>query len=911
MIKKCAVDASNLAFIEWLQERYLVDKSSVDESWVEYFKQDENLNKSSFRSAQLRVSAFPGASLQARERAAGDDVAYRVVEAFRSYGHTAAKLDPLAIKGVQIEPYLLNLINSKLEGQIECNGLLGLKSSTYSQLIEKASSIYSGTLAYEFRHVSNKLEEDWLYNIIEGPQDTTSSDERKKFLLDITEASMFEEFLHSRFPGAKRFSIEGAEAYVASIEFITNYLSVTYQVNEIVLGMAHRGRLCTLTKVLKVPYRFMFAKFHGVSEIPEELNLPSDVKYHMGASVDRNNIQGYTIHLSLLPNPSHLEAVNSVVLGKTRAKQKMFGKNAVPILIHGDASFSGQGSAVYEALALSGLNGYKVDGTIHIVINNQIGFTANPEDSRSTKYCTDIAKSICAPIIHVNGDDIEAVIRATRIACDYRERFKKDVVIDLVCYRKYGHNEGDEPKFTQPLMYDVIQKKKTVSELYSEILISNGVISNEDFNNIKSEISDLFTKEFEASKNYKPQDVDWFKGAIWNKFVSVNSNAFADNSTGVDVAKLKELGACISKAPQNFNLNAKVDRQLESRRGMFESGEYLDWGAGEALAFASLLDEGFNVRLTGQDSKRGTFSHRHAVLFDQINQSEYIPLNNIKANQKAYFEVHSSNLSEFGVLGFEYGYSITDPNTLTIWEAQFGDFANGAQTIIDQYIASGEAKWLRSTGLVMLLPHAYEGQGPEHSSARLERFLQLAACNNMQVVNCTTPASLFHSIRRQVHRNYRIPLVVMSPKSLLRHKAAVSSMTEMGFGTLFSPVIPDPIVSSAQKVVFCSGKIYYDLLEQRSNRTDIALIRLEQLYPFPEKAVAEQLLKYKDKSQIIWCQEEHRNMGAYSFIREKFNDLLKKDIVYIGRDESSSPAAGYSSRHVAEQKMIMEELFGN
>ncbi|MCL4137593.1 UNVERIFIED_CONTAM: hypothetical protein GTU68_062515 [Idotea baltica] len=625
--------------------------------------------------------------------------------------------------------------------------------------------------------------------------------------------------------------------------------------------------------------------------------------------------------MSLTPNPSHLEVVNPVVLGKVRAKQDMRGDEGrdqvLGILLHGDAAFAGQGT-VMEALSLSQLEGYRTGGTVHVVTNNQIGFTTNPCDSRSSRYSTDIAKFIGAPILHVNGDDAEAVVYAAKMAAEYRAQFKKDVVIDIVGYRKYGHNEGDEPMFTQPKMYSIIKKKKNPAEVYGAKLIADGLITDVEFKKIKADFKGFLDKEFEISKDYRADKADWLEGK-WSELSPADSGR-TEVETGVDLKTLKELGAKLAEVPADFKVNSKIAKQLDNKKQLIESGEGLDWALGEALAYASLLKEGRNVRITGQDAKRGTFSHRHAVLFDQETEKEHTMLNNLFDGQKNLFEVHNSNLSEFAVLGFEYGYSFTDPKTLTIWEGQFGDFANGAQVIIDQFISSAEAKWLRMSGLTLLLPHGYEGQGPEHSSARLERFLQLCASDNMQVVNCTTPASFFHVMRRQLARDFRKPLIVMSPKSLLRHKKAVSSLEDMKSGTSFKPVIGEieKLVGDAKvrKVIVCSGKVYYDLLERRTaeKTSDIAIVRMEQIYPFPAIELSKELAKYPN-AEIVWCQEEQKNMGAFFFVEPRIEQTLAAikhkcaRATYVGRGTSASPAVGYMKLHVRELEKFMTEAF--
>jgi 2-oxoglutarate dehydrogenase E1 component len=770
-------------------------------------------------------------------------------------------------------------------------------------------------------HLENPEERLWIQQKLEtyGKDFDLTKEEKQAALFDLIEAEAFENYLHTKFPGTKRFSIEGGEGAITAMEH-TIKESVKYGIREVIIGMAHRGRLNTLTKVMGKPYHAMLSEFKGELAYPSTMDIPGDVKYHLGTSSDVE-IDNHKIHLSLTANPSHLEVVNSVVLGKVRAKQDQRSdkdrREVLGILIHGDAAFAGQGS-VPETLYLSQLNGYHTGGTIHIIINNQIGFTTNPRDARSSRYCTDALKSINSPIFHVNGEDAEAVVYATKFACEYRAKFKKDIAIDIVCYRKYGHNEGDEPFFTQPIMYQAIEKHDSPDIVYLKKLIAEGTVTQETYDDYKKKFKDFLDKEYQISQNYKPTQADWLQGK-WGNFEQADINR-NEEKTGVKIVNLKKLGLKLSEYSSTFNINPKIERQLLIKRKMFETGKDIDWGTAEALAFATLIADGYNIRMTGQDVKRGTFSHRHAVLFDQKTENEYIPLNNLLDNQKNFLEIYNSNLSEFGVLGFEYGYSFTEPNTLTVWEAQFGDFANGAQVIIDQYIASGEAKWLRMNGLVLLLPHGYEGQGPEHSSARLERFLQLCAKDNIQVVNCSTPASYFHVLRRQLCRSFRKPLVVMSPKSLLRHKSVVSNLKDMDQNTTFKPVLDEAeeLVSPSKinKVIICSGKIYYDILDRRQELKlkDTAIIRMEQLYPFPSSDLANVLSKYNN-AEIIWCQEEHENMGAFYFVEPRIEKVLKqikhscKRARYVGRARSASPAVGYMKLHQIEHKKLIDEVF--
>ncbi|MFI4984083.1 MAG: 2-oxoglutarate dehydrogenase E1 component [Rickettsiales bacterium] len=935
---------SNAVFIEELYNRYIQDPNSVDENWRQYFK-ELNDNSQDIQNAVKgapwspytnRIIGFADktsevATPKAPGTASKEDLANclkasSLISAFRTYGHMGVNLDPLGLNPPRYHSELdfeaHGFEESDLDKIIHLDGNFGVESASLRDLLHHLSSIYSSRIGAEYMHIESAEERQWIQRILEATAGTVSvtNEEKQKALQDILEAEMFENYLHTKFPGTKRFSVEGLENSISAIEVVIHE-SVNLGVREFVFGMAHRGRLNTLTKIMKKPYHAMFSEFKGEMAIPEELGMPGDVKYHLGTSSDIS-VNGTTVHMSLTPNPSHLEVVNSVVLGRVRAKQDLTSDTnraqVLGILLHGDAAFAGQGS-VMEALSLSQLTAYHTGGTIHIITNNQVGFTTNPQDSRSTTYSSDIAKFISVPIFHVNGDDAEAVVYVSKLAAEYRAKFKKDIVIDIVGYRKYGHNEGDEPFFTQPIMYNVIKTKDTPPDHFAKKLVGEGFIAQDAYDKMKADFKALLDSEFEKSLSYKPNKADWL-ASNWSGFEPSKIDR-QEEVTGVKLAKLKELGMKLCEYPNGFDVNPKIARQLDAKREMIKTGEGIDWGTGEALAFATLIDEGFNIRMSGQDVKRGTFSHRHAVLFDQHTEEQYTPLNNLSPNPKAKLEIYNSNLSEFAVLGFEYGYSYTDPLSLTIWEAQFGDFANGAQVVIDQYVTSGEAKWLRMNGLVMLLPHGYEGQGPEHSSARLERFLQLCAKDNMQVLNCTTPASIYHALRRQQHRKFRKPLVVMSPKSLLRHKLAVSSLDEMSEGTTFKPVLAevdklDP--KKVKKVIICSGKVYYDLYEKRQElaRKDIAILRMEQLYPFPTIALGLELAKYTD-AQVFWCQEEHENMGGYYFIEPRLEKVLKAinhkypRAHYIGRERSASPAVGYMKLHLQELKKLMDAVYSS
>jgi 2-oxoglutarate dehydrogenase E1 component len=915
-------ELDNVLFLESLYSKFLQDPLSVDPSWHEFFANyhgnillpgETNYSGSQLsRSSAQLTDKFDAIVL----------IAYKLVEAYRRFGHTAIEYDPLSLQHAkpqaELELQHFDISVDWNEHIAPVNGLPEICHGTLNQLLDKLKHIYANRIGLEFYHLESYDERQWLQNYLEHKkiEYTVNAKDRIKALHDVTQTEQFENYLHKKFPGAKRFSAEGAEVVIAAVNFISESCMAT-GAEEIVLAMAHRGRLSTLTGVMGKPYRALFAEFAGSTVLPENFSIPGDVKYHMGYSTDKT-INGKNLHLSLLPNPSHLELVNSVALGKARAKQDLLGDidctKVVGLHIHGDAAFAGQGS-VPEALALSQLNAFHTGGTIHLIINNQIGFTTNPVDARGGRYCSDIAKSISCPIFHINGGDVDAVLFACQLAVEYRQRFKKDVVLDIVCYRKYGHNEGDEPMFTQPKMYLAVTKQTLLSKNYGDKLLNEKVLDREAVSYIKSEIVQKLDNEFILSQGYKNTEVDWLQ-SVWKGFEPPTRGAIEEQPiTGVALKILEELTVLLSRLPDKFNVNSKILRQLEARVTAVKKAEPFDWGTGEVLAMATLLAEGFNIRMSGQDAQRGTFSHRHSVLTDQSNENSYCPLASIGTPGKV--QIYNSNLSELAVLGFEYGYSITRPDTLSIWEAQFGDFANGAQMIIDQYIASAEAKWLRMSGLVLLLPHGYEGQGPEHSSARLERYLQLCAVDNIQVVNCSTPASFFHVLRRQMHRKFKKPLIVMTPKSLLRKP--LSTIHDLKEGTSFEPVIDEMYLSDHRaitRIILCSGKVYYDLLEKRNSLklVNVALVRLEQLYPFPTKKVAELFEKY-ERAEIIWCQEEHKNMGAYTFVYHKIKYSAaqvghgSKEIYYVGREESASPSTGYSKTHLAEREIYLDRAF--
>ncbi len=938
--------SANSAFVEELYARYLADPSSVDPEWARFFADlsddapsvAKELSGASWAPSVARVigngNGQPAATVdEPRAESPAGDIraatsdsiqALMLIRSHRVRGHLYSKLDPLGLEKpaphTELDPASYGFTAADSEREIYLhNRFLGLERAKLREIVQALRETYCGAIGVEYMHITSAEEKLWIQDRIEGIHNRTEFTGRGKtaILERLTEAEGLEKFLHVRYPGTKRFGLDGGEALIPALEQILKRGS-QMGVEEVVVGMPHRGRLNVLAHVLNKPYSAIFAEFQGASNKPEEVQGSGDVKYHLGTSADRE-FDGAVIHLSLAANPSHLEAVNPVVAGKVRAKQRQRGdkerRHVLGILMHGDAAFAGQG-IVAETFELSDIRGYRTGGTIHVVVNNQIGFTTNPAATRNSRYPTDIAKATEAPIFHVNGDDVEAVIHATRIATEFRQAFRKDVVIDMWCYRRFGHNEGDEPAFTQPLMYQAIARHPAVRQVYADKLIDEGSLSTAEVEAIETDCRRRLDEGFEASKGYKPNKADWLEGE-WSEMSTAPTVEERRGKTDVPIERLREIGEALVTVPGDFNLNPKLERILNSRRRMIETGEGIDWAMGEALAFGTSLTEGTMVRLSGQDCGRGTFSQRHAVLTDQETELKHISLSTLGPDQ-ARFVVRDSPLSEVAVLGFEYGMSLADPNILVLWEAQFGDFSNGAQFIIDQFISSGESKWLRMSGLVMLLPHGYEGQGPEHSSARLERYLQLCGEDNIQVANITTPANYFHALRRQNHRNFRKPLIVMTPKSLLRHKLCVSTLADMGPGSTFRRVLPDPggigADATVRRVVLCSGKVYYDLLAERTERgvDDVALIRVEQLYPFPVISLGAELARFPN-AEVVWCQEEPRNMGAWTFVDRRLEELLGRIEQtaqrprYVGRAEAAAPATGLNSKHVAEQKKLIDE----
>ena len=955
----------NATFIEELYEQYKKNPASVDPSWRSFFDSmdeaptangagptwaEKGAPPANGESKELYLDAFgaafpehkdikakveerlpPGATQQDVRKATLDSIrAIMLIRAYRVRGHLAAHLDPLELEErppqPELEPETYGFGPDDMDRQIYIDFVLGLEQATLSEILDILRRTYCSTIGVEFMHISDPEQKGWIQERIEGlgKEVAFTPQGRKAILNKLIEAEGFEKFCSVKFTGTKRFGLEGAESLIPAMEQIIKR-GGNLGAKDIVLGMPHRGRLNVLANVMSKPYRAIFHEFRGGSSTPDEISGSGDVKYHLGASSDRE-FDGNKVHLSLTANPSHLEAVDPVVLGKARAKQAQNHDReritAIPVLLHGDAAFAGQG-IVAECFGLMGLKGHRAGGTIHIIVNNQIGFTTSPIYARSSPYPSDVAKTVEAPIFHVNGDDPEAVVHVTKIATEFRQKFMKDVVVDIFCYRRHGHNEGDEPAFTQPLMYKKIKSHPTTLEIYSKKLIDEGLITSGEYDEMHGAFTARLEGELESAGSYRANKADWLDG-YWSGLAEAEGDD-RRGQTAVEMAVLKEVGYGISKAPNDFNLHRTIARQLDQKRKAVDEGGPLDWATAEALAFGTLLVEGYPVRLSGQDSGRGTFSQRHSVLVDQVTEDRYVPLNNIRDGQAEY-EVVDSMLSEAAVLGFEYGYSLAEPRCLVLWEAQFGDFANGAQVIIDQFIASAERKWLRMSGLVMLLPHGYEGQGPEHSSARLERYLQLCAEDNLQVANCTTPANYFHILRRQIHRNFRKPLIIMTPKSLLRHKRAISRLDELGPGSSFHRVLWDdahrdpesPIKlkpdDQIKRVVLCSGKVYYDLYEERERRgvDNIVILRVEQLYPVPAKSLMTELQRYP-KADFVWCQEEPKNMGSWGFIEGNLEWVLNRIGAenprprYVGRAATASTATGLMSRHLAELQAFLDE----
>ncbi|RVU07535.1 2-oxoglutarate dehydrogenase E1 component [Novosphingobium umbonatum] len=869
------------------------------------------------------------------EEAASDAIRVQLlIRTYRVRGHLAADLDPLGLNQRDLPADLTaeyyGFTGAALDRKVFLGGTLGLQWATVKEVVAILRANYCGKVGLEYMHIADLEERKFLQDRMEGADKHIefSAEGKKAILSAVVRGEQYEKFCGKKWVGTKRFGLDGGESMIPALEAVIKY-GGQLGVKEIVYGMAHRGRLNVLANVMAKPYKVIFHEFSGGTANPEDVGGSGDVKYHLGTSTDRE-FDGIKVHMSLMPNPSHLETVDPVVLGKVRAYQVLRDdigddigpgakhKQVLPVLIHGDAAFAGQG-IVWECFGLSGVKGYNTGGCLHFIINNQIGFTTSPKFSRGSPYPSDVAKGNQTPVLHVNGDDPEAVTFACKLAIDYRQTFGRDIVIDMWCYRRFGHNEGDEPGFTQPLMYAKIRQHKPVSELYAERLQREGVIDAAYLADQVSGFNAHLEEHFEAAKTYKANQADWF-GGRWSGFNQPMDpeTARRNVATGIEQKLFDSLGRTLTTVPDDLTIHKTLGRVIDAKREMFNSGEGFDWATAEALAFGSLLSEGYSVRLSGQDSGRGTFSHRHAVWVDQNTERKFVPLTTIPHGQ---FEVYDSTLSEYGVLGFEYGYASADPKTLVLWEAQFGDFANGAQIMIDQYIASSESKWLRANGLVMLLPHGYEGQGPEHSSARLERYLQLCAEDNMQVCNITSPANYFHILRRQMHRPFRKPLIIMAPKSLLRHPLAKSKAEDFVGEGHFMRILSDPNGSAdkeTKRVILCTGKVAYDLLEARdaAEIKDTQIIRIEQIYPFPGEPLAKRLAAMPNLEEVVWCQEEPKNNGSWFFVEPLIEDVLTeaKSKVgrarYAGRHASASPATGSAKRHTLEQKSLVADALG-
>jgi len=960
------LSGTNAAFVEDLYARFQTDPQSVDAEWRTFFSSLGDASADVLRENQgaswgrtdwpmpangEMVSAIDGnwpaadektirTKLQAQVPAASEEEirastldsvrAIMMIRAYRIRGHLDANLDPLALRTEshhpELNPESYGFGPEDFDRPIFLDFVLGLETATIREMLAILRRTYCGTFAVEFMHVSDPEEKAWIQERIEGrDKEISFTREGRLAILDkLIHAEGFEKFVAVKYTGTKRFGLDGAEATIPALEQIIKR-GGALGAKEIVIGMPHRGRLNVLTNVMGKPYQAIFHEFYGGSANPEDVEGSGDVKYHLGASSDRE-FDGNKVHLSLTANPSHLEIVDPVVLGKARAKQDQYHDrergSVIPLLLHGDAAFAGQG-VVAECLGLSGLKGHRTGGSVHFIVNNQIGFTTAPHNSRSSPYPSDMAKMVGAPIFHVNGDDPEAVVHAAKVAIEFRQKFGKPVVVDMFCYRRFGHNEGDDPSLTQPLMYKKIGTQPTTLEIYAQRLIDEGLLTREEVDERMAAFRAQLDTDLAAAKSFRPNKADWLDGR-WSGLAPAQGDA-RRGETAVEMDKLVGIGKKLTEVPEGFHVHKTLKRLLTNRRKMIDGEAPVDWGMAEHLAYGSLLNEGFGVRLVGQDSERGTFVHRHAVLNDQENEDKFVPLNSVTENG-AEFEVINSMLSENAVLGFEYGYSLAEPSSLVLWEGQFGDFANGAQVVIDQFISSGERKWLRMSGLVMLLPHGYEGQGPEHSSARLERYLQLCAEDNMQVANCTTPANYFHILRRQMHRNFRKPLIIMTPKSLLRHKRAVSTLNEFSAESSFHRLLWDDAEMLAdqkiklvedkkiRRVVLCTGKVYFDLYQEREEREidDVYLLRVEQLYPFPARALIKELGRFPD-AEFVWCQEEPKNMGAWFFAEPNIEWVLshigarKRRAKYAGRPAAASPATGLMSKHLQELNQLLSE----
>ncbi len=950
------------AFVETLYAKFTADPASVESGWRTFFEGLEGSAQGpSWESARWPLTTTddltaaldptqmepapkpakgggkPAPAAAAPAPVSKDEIAKAAADAIRAQllirtyrvrGHLAANLDPLGLSKREMPEDLKTeyhgFSDADIDRKVYLGGTMGFEWATIRELVDTLRKNYCGNVGLEYMHIADVEERRFLQERMEGQDKAIefSVDGKKAILNKVIEAEQWEKFLGKKYVGTKRFGLDGGESMIPALESVIKY-GGQMGVREIVIGMAHRGRLNVLANVMAKPLRVIFHEFAGGSANPDDIGGSGDVKYHLGTSTDRE-FDGHKVHMSLVANPSHLEAADPVVLGKTRAIQTLNNDlkdhvASLPVLIHGDAAFAGQG-IVWECLGFSGIRGYNTGGCVHFIINNQVGFTTSPQFARSSPYPSDVAKGVQAPVFHVNGDDPEAVTFATKMAMEFRQKFHRDIVIDMWCYRRFGHNEGDEPSFTQPLMYDIIRKHPGVSSVYGNRLIKEGVIDQPWIDENVKQLTLRLEGEFEAGASYKPNKADWF-GGRWSGLGAPTDPASARRNieTGLSQKLFDSLGRTLTTVPDSVKIHKTLARVLDAKREMFKSGKGFDWATGEALAFGGLLSEGYGVRLSGQDSGRGTFSQRHAVWVDQTDEHKYVPLQEIEHGN---FEVLDSPLSEYGVLGFEYGYALADPKTLVLWEAQFGDFVNGAQIMIDQFITSGESKWLRANGLVMLLPHGYEGQGPEHSSARPERFLQSCADDNIQVANCTSPANYFHLLRRQMHRNFRKPLIVMTPKSLLRHKLAVSNAEDFQGDSHFRRLLSDTNGAAdvdTKRLVLCTGKVAYDLIEARDAHgdTDTQIVRVEQLYPFPGNPIAERVAKMPNLEEVVWAQEEPKNNGYWFFVEPLIEEALAsvnspvKRARYAGRNASASPATGLMKRHQTEQGALVADALGH
>ena len=958
IFEKTSFLGGNSSFIKELYLKYLNNPKSIPRSWVEFFDgldEDQEVIKKEIlgpswiprKNNNIKNNLLERDLAEDKQVSIGDTSilkdnyekekeqsvqAIAMIRAYRIRGHLIANLDPLEMMERkyldELHPADHGFKKEDYNKKIYLGEYMDRNYATINEIISFLKKTYCSTIGAEYMHIADPTEKTWFRVRMEKEENQIkfTSNGKKAILNKLIQAEGFEKFLAIKFVGTKRFGIDGGEALIPALEQIIK-CGGQLGVKEVKIGMPHRGRLNVLANLLQKSYKRIFNEFAGEFD-SSSIDSAGDVKYHLGASSDRE-FDGNLVHISLTNNPSHLEAVNPVVLGQTRAKQ-FFHKDkkrqqVVPILIHGDAAFAGQG-VVAECFAMSGLPGHNTGGTIHIIVNNQIGFTTNPRFARSSPYPSDLAKMVQAPILHVNGDDPEAVVHCARIATEFRQKFNRDIVLDMICYRRWGHNESDEPFFTQPLMYKKIRHHPTTLNIYGNKLIKERTITHDEFGNMKMEFKNLLEEQFKTAKEYKPK-LEWYEGT-WSRF-KPEKGKDKRGVTGVSLDKIKKIGEKLTIIPKDFDIHPKIKKVFENKKKMFLTGMNFDWATAEQLAFGTLLDEGYPVRLSGQDSGRGTFSQRHSVLHSQTDGTHYTPLNNVSKKQKRY-EVIDSLLSELAVLGFEYGYALSEPTTLVIWEAQYGDFANGAQVVIDQFITSGERKWEIANGLVLLLPHGYEGQGPEHSSGRLERFLQSCALENIQVMNCTTPANYFHALRRQIHRSFRKPLIIMTPKSLLRNKRCVSNIEDFSNKNSFHRVLTDHADlkeygliklkkdKDIKKVVMCSGKVYFDLIEARekTKNDQVYMIRIEQLYPFPVKTFAKELKRFKKSAKFYWCQEEPQNMGAWNTARNYVQwtlDYIKaenREVSYIGRKPAASPASGYLKKHLAQQKEIIEKVVG-